>query len=196
MSNHARKMLEWGDKCVGFQQQHEVAGWVQPTAAVRFYLGAPDHVEVAFSTTVTFGGGVQHSADGSIVLSRAHASELGAALLDLDATMCRIRDQILDKSRSGVKIAAAEIAEHLADGAGESVGGYQNWHAERERANPGGWSAPSPERYVATVGYGAQLVERERKLREILETRPGEGAALRDWENWSRVAGKLMEGLK
>jgi hypothetical protein len=184
VSNHARKMLEWGDKCVGFQQQHEVAGWVQPTAAVRFYLGAPDHVEVAFSTTVTFGGGVQHSADGSIVLSRAHASELGAALLGDSAEALlnsygwapsdaaqvaeginQIRDQVLNKSRSGVKIAAAEIAD------------------QRRTGRLG------PSDYVRRLQQADQL-------REILETRPGEGAALRDWENWSRVAGKLMEGLK
>jgi hypothetical protein len=191
MTNHARKMLEWGDKCVGFQQQHEVAGWVQPTAAVRFYLGAADSVEIAFSTTIAFGGGVQHSADGSIVLSRAHAAELGAVLLGREdpiatlnpADIDRIRDQVLDKSknalfRSGVKIAAAEIQKELGAVPRLEMTAYlrdalvrwsnaQGFDGETKRA--------AEKHLLVQIATDCKLQQSD-QLREILASRPGEGA--------------------
>jgi hypothetical protein len=79
----ARKMADWGDAVVGFEQRHDQAGGMTVNANVRLYL-AGDNVEVQFGSTVHYAGGVQHSADGSLVLTREDARNLAAALADSD----------------------------------------------------------------------------------------------------------------
>ena len=78
--NYARKMLDWGDKVIGFEQEQQLNDMIKATVTARFHSLTDGNVEIHFGSTVHYGGGVQHVAEGSLVLEARDAQALAAAL--------------------------------------------------------------------------------------------------------------------
>lgn len=84
MTNTARPLMDWGDQQFGFEQQFGESPGPTTHALVRF-IPVGDNLEINFGSTVHYGGGVQHRADGSVVISNEQARQVGAALMGLGA---------------------------------------------------------------------------------------------------------------